>query len=122
MASDERILGESDFVTSILQQAEFHRTTRHRYQGAGFGLAQLAAVVAELLKIEPPQVTAPGKQPERVRARSLYCYWGVRELGYSTTALGRSLGISQPAVSQAVRRGELLAAEEGWKLNEQVKL
>jgi len=122
MASDERILGEGDFVASVLQEAEAHTTARRRYQLAGFGLEQLTAVVAELLEIDPAMVKAPGKQPDRVRARSLYCYWAVRELGHSTIALARELGISQPAVSQSVRRGEALAAERGWELSTQVKL
>jgi REP element-mobilizing transposase RayT/DNA-binding CsgD family transcriptional regulator len=124
MASDERILGEGDFVAAVLhlQQAEAHMTARRRYQAVGFGLVQLAALVAELLEIEPAQVKAPGKQSERVRARSLYCYWAVRELGHSTTELARELGISQPAVSQTMRRGEFLAAERGWTLSEQINL
>jgi len=122
MASDERILGEGDFVASVLQEAEVHTTARWRYQLAGFGPEQLTALVAELLEIEPAMVKAPGKQPDRVRARSLYCYWAVRELGHSTTALARELGISQPAVSQSVRRGEALAAKRGWELSTQAKL
>jgi REP-associated tyrosine transposase len=122
MASDERILGEGDFVASVLQEAKDHMTARQGYQMAGFGLKELTTLVAELLEIEPTQVKAPGKQPDRVRARSLYCYWAVRELGHSTTALSRELSISQPAVSQSVRRGESLAVERGWKLSELVKL
>jgi len=122
MASDERILGEGDFVASVLHEAAAHATARRRYQAAGFGLEQLTAVVADLLNIEPAMVKAPGKQPNRVRARSLYCYWAVREMGHSTTALAQELGISQPAVSQSVRRGEALATERGWELSTQAKL
>ncbi|MCK4621658.1 MAG: hypothetical protein KAT62_05510 [Desulfuromonadales bacterium] len=65
------------------------------------------------MQIDVSVIKASGKQPERVRARSLFCYWAVRELGFTTTSLGRKPGISQPAVSQAVRRDEALAAEEG---------
>jgi chromosomal replication initiation ATPase DnaA len=89
---------------------------RQRYQSVGFDLDALSFVVAELLKIDPKQVWAAGKQPERVRARSLFCYWAVRELGFSATSLGLEFGVSQPAVSQAVKRGELLVVEQGWQL------
>ena len=38
---------------------------------------------------------------------------GVRELGVSATALGQRLGMTQPAVSISVKRGEKIAAEMG---------
>ncbi len=122
MASDERILGEGEFVEAILSGAEEQLTTRQRYLNAGFDLEALVNLVATLLETDPAQVRAVGKQPERVRARSLFCYWAVRELGYSATSLGRELGVSQPAVSQAVHRGELLAAKQGWQLSDLVIL
>jgi putative transposase len=118
MVSDERILGEGDFVESILNEADRQLSDRQRYQAAGFGLDELSILVAELLEINPSQVWAAGKQPERVKARSLFCYWAVRELGYTATSIGLKLGVSQPAVSQAVRRGEVLVAERGWQLND----
>ncbi|MBW1700059.1 MAG: transposase, partial [Deltaproteobacteria bacterium] len=44
-----------------------------------------------------------------VEARSLFCYWAVRELGYTATDMARRLGMTQPAVGYAVRRGEKIA-------------
>jgi len=85
-------------------------------------MEQLAPLVAELLNIEPAMVKALGKQPDRVRARSLCCYWAVRELAHPTTVLGQALGISQPAISQSMLRGEALAAEREWELSTPVKL
>ncbi len=38
------------------------------------------------------------------------------------TALAKRLGISQPAVSTAVRRGEKIAAENGYRLLDDNKL
>ena len=122
MASDERILGDGDFVESILKEAHEQLTDRQHYQTAGFGLEELTNLVAGLLDIDPSQIKVAGKQPEKVRARSLFCYWAVRELGFTATALAREMGISQPAVNLAVRRGEKLAAEQGWRLAELVNL
>jgi len=120
--SDPRILGAGEFVEAILQRADEQLTRRQRYQAAGIGLETLAACVSELLLIEAEQIYLAGKQPRRVQARSLFCYWAVRELGHTATALARRLGISQPAVSQAVRRGEKMAAERGWTLQTLIKL
>jgi hypothetical protein len=44
------------------------------------------------------------------------CYWAARGLGISTLALSKRLGISQPAASQSVKRGEKIVNEKELKL------
>jgi len=82
----------------------------------GFTLSRLAKRVSELLTVEPECVYAPGKYPKNVKARSLFCYWAVRELGISATSLARKLGLTQPAVSISVKRGKAIADENGFQL------
>ena len=53
-----------------------------------------------------------------VKACSLLCYWAVREIGVTETALARHLNVSQPAIAQAVSRGERIAAEKRWNLEQ----
>jgi hypothetical protein len=60
----------------------------------------------------------PGKERPRVAARSLYCYWAVKELGVSQTELARRLGLSVAGVGFSVRRGESIARERGIRLME----
>jgi len=48
--------------------------------------------------------------------RNLYCYWAVREVGYSMTEVGRKLRIRQPTVSISAKRGEQIAKERGYYL------
>jgi hypothetical protein len=57
-------------------------------------------------------VWAVGKHRKTVVARSLLCYWSVRQLGLSMSSLARRLGISLTSVSQSVVRGELLAKKK----------
>jgi len=52
------------------------------------------------------EVLSPGKYKKVVEARSAVCYWAVRELGISQGVLAQKFGISQPAISMAVKRGE----------------
>ena len=49
-------------------------------------------------------------------ARSLLCYWAVRELGLAATELAKRLKMTQPAVSYAVSRGEQIAKERNYNL------
>ena len=48
--------------------------------------------------------------------KSLLCYWAVRELGLTTNELAKRLGMTQPAVSYAVSRGEQMAKERNYNL------
>jgi predicted transcriptional regulator len=60
------------------------------------------------------QVWLPGKYQQQVTARSLLCFWAVRELELSMTSLAKRLGISTAAVSKSVRRGAAIAEENSY--------
>ena len=72
--------------------------------------------VAEIFSIKPAEIFQPGKQPIKVKARSLFCYWTVRELGLTMADLDPKLNISQPAVSMSTQRGERIVSENGYSL------
>lgn len=116
--SDERILGEPDFVDSILSQAD--ETLERCYEALcrGYDLVKTAERVAVLCTIDMEDIFSKGKQKNKVRARSLLCYWASRELGTSLTQLARRLGLSVPGVGYAVQRGELIARENNYQLLE----
>ena len=57
-----------------------------------------------------------------MEARSLFCYWAIRELGIPGAAVARQLGLSQPTVSISVKRGEKVAKAKGLKLLMEQKL
>lgn len=122
LKSDERILGDSDFVERVLESADEQMERRIRYRKQGVNLDTLAEIVAEVLGVPPQEVKAPGRKHCRVHARSLYCYWAARELGATATSLARRFNLSQPAISLAVTRGERLVAEHGWSLTGFLKL
>ena len=114
--SDERVLGDGDFVEEILSRSRERYERQYALKASGIDLDNVAARVAELLEMDIEQVWAPGKFRPQVRARSLLCYWAVRELGESMTAMARRLGISTPAVSKAVARGAAIAEQNGYKI------
>jgi len=116
LKGDERILGDSDFVLDVLDASKERFERKYRLKSQGFTLSRLAKRVSELLTVEPECIYAPGKYPKNVKARSLFCYWAVRELGVSATSLARKLGLTQPAVSISVKRGQAIADENGLQL------
>lgn len=116
LKGDERVLGDSDFVERVLNAADESLERRYLLKSKGFDVKKLADTVAMIFAIKPEEIFFPGKQPIKVQARSLFCYWAVRELGITMADLAPKLNISQPAVSLSVRRGEKIASENGYLL------
>ena len=75
----------------------------------GYDVDKIASKVSELMKIDPSDIWAPGKEPIRVKARSLLCYWAVRELGIGLSVLSRICNLSLSGVSLSVKLGETVA-------------
>ena len=111
---DERILGEGDFVEQMLQEAGEAFEKKSFLAAQGWDIDKLAGHVAKLLDMDISDVWSAGKYRPIVRARSLLCYWAVRELGVSMASMAKRLGISSSAVMQSVARGEKLVKENSY--------
>ena len=114
--SDQRILGESDFVERILSQADETLDRHYALKASGYDLQRIAERAASLLGVEVADLFSRSRQGAKVKARSLACFWAARELGMSLSDLARALGMSIPGISYAVTRGEALARENGFRL------
>jgi putative transposase len=116
--SDERILGDSAFVENLLSQTDEQYERRYELKRQGYDADRLAIRVAEIYDMDPREVLSRGKQQQKVRARSLFCFWAVRELGISLRELAKRLELSPPAVGYSVERGEAIAHQKGYRLLE----
>jgi hypothetical protein len=114
--SDERILGDSDFVQSVLSAQDEQLEARYLLESQGYDFGYALARVARLTGLEPDQILKPGKQADRLYARSLICHWAIHDLRMTAVAVSKLLGISQPAVTRAAYRGEAIAAADSLEL------
>jgi putative transposase len=89
---------------------------KYQLKSQGYDIDKLADKVAEIYSIKPEEIFQSGKQPVRVKARSLFCHWAVRELGATMVDPAQKLNISQPAVSISAQRGERIALENRFSL------
>ena len=112
--SDERILGDAGFVTRVLAHSKETIRKSDALRNVGVDLNQIASRVSDLMGISIEDVWAAGKQQHIVNARSLLCFWAVRELGVSMASLGRTMGLSLPAISKSVVRGRKIAESNGF--------
>ena len=85
-------------------------------QAQGIDIDKIANRVADILDMDTREVWASGRYGHIVKARSLLCYWAVRELGISMAFLSKKLNISIAAVSKSVYRGKKIAKEMNYKL------
>ena len=90
----------------------------HELKRMGYDTERIAKRVGEIYKMDPNEFLSKGKQDLKVKARSLFCFWAVKELGMSRRELAGRLEISPPAVGYSVERGEGIARENGYRLIE----
>jgi REP element-mobilizing transposase RayT len=109
---DERILGDGDFVESVLKAGNERLERRAGLRAAGYDFDRLVERVAALFEMPSQEVLREGRFVRTVAARSVLCYWANRELGVSTVELAQRLNIAQSTVTQSVKRGEKIAAEK----------
>lgn len=113
---DERILGDSDFVESVLAIQRERLERRFALLAEGYDFKSIVSRVGNIFGLEAGTITAPSKQPRRAEARALVCYWATRELGMTAIRVARLIGVTQPAVTRAAYRGEALAKERNLHL------
>lgn len=118
--SDERILGDGEFVEAILAAAEERLTRRAAARRSRNALERIAECAAAQFQMSAAEILQPGRQRGQVQARSLFCFLAVHELEVGLTELARRLGISAPAICRAVRRGEQIAKDAGIHLAGQI--
>jgi hypothetical protein len=109
---DERILGNGEFVARVLKSANEELEKRTHLKGQGFTLDVLLSRVTTHYKIKAEDVKRKTKHRAVVKARSVFCYLAIRELLVTGTEVARKLHLTQPAVSKALSRGELIARSE----------
>ncbi len=113
---DERILGSSDFVMEVLNEAEEKLERRYRLKIEGVGIKQVAEKVSKIYGVDPQFILSKGRQKLRVESRNLFCYWCARELGVPLAEIASVLEMSPSSVSYAVERGEKIAEQNNYTL------
>jgi len=112
---DERILGEGEFVTQVLSEADERLARSYRMRARGYRFEEVVNRVTQLMDVSSAEILSFSKVPKRVEARGLLCYWAAKELGIRQGELAERLGVSQSAVSRAAQRGEILARERQYR-------
>ncbi len=114
--SDERILGDSKFVMQVLDKADEENYQKYKPRTPGYDVARVEKKVIDLFDIDKDELYSGSRKKTISEARSVFCYWCVRELRESMASMAKRLGLTQPAIIYAVDRGEQIATKRRIKL------
>jgi len=78
--SDQRILGDSDFVSDVLSESEELFSRRYKLKSLDYDFEKVVERISKLFQLEKEYITGRGRQQDRVMARDLLCYRTVVEL------------------------------------------
>ncbi len=116
--SDERILGDGDFVEEMLSEAKEAFERKYAIKRQGYDLDTVARRAATICAVDVEDIFSRQKHPTKVKARSLFCYWATSALGISHAEISKRIGISAPGVGYSVERGKFIVRENGYQLLE----
>ena len=109
--SDERVLGDGDFVEKTLAMANEKMERRWRLKVEGVDFESILKKVSALTGVSSEVILTGDRGKSTVKARSLLCYWATEELGLKQTEIAKKLRVTQAAVSIAAKRGRAIATE-----------
>lgn len=105
-ASDERILGGTDFVLSVLKELEKQEAHRRSRRVWSLDVVSLIEQLAKAEGMTPERIRGVGRPRDVSRVRDGIAYLWVEYLGRSGRALARELGLRPESVNRAARRGQ----------------
>lgn len=98
---DDRVLGSSDFVESLRQDATIRSLLPPK-----LSMPHLQELVCSLFAVEPQEILRRARMDKVAEAKAVFCYAAIRLLGLTGSEVAKHLGMGSSAVSRAVTRGE----------------
>jgi putative transposase len=101
---DERILGSSDFVESILKNANEAYEKRTRSRARGLHLENIIDAASEYFEIKRDEIRSPSRRRKIARARAVISIAAIDQAGFNGAEVARALNLTPSAISKLVLR------------------
>ena len=111
VASDQRILGSSEFVKTMLEDGNEQEKETLRFTTKVAELPLLARQVSSNEGITETELKSGSRRRKISKARRLFCQLSVVKIGYPGAQVARLLGVSTSAVVRAAHSAELPEVE-----------
>lgn len=116
IASDERILGNDEFVQRLLSEAEAREKETLRLSRRVPDLVTLAKNIIKGAGIEESELRSGARKRKVARARRIFCQLAVGKMGYPGAEVARYLGVTTSSVNR------LAVSEEAKDLKKYIKM
>ncbi len=105
-ASDQRVLGDGEFVDNVLSEMDGLGKKNLRLTTKTMNLSSLAKKVSEANKISMNELRSGSRRHEIVETRHTFSWLAIKDLGYSGAEVARYLGVTTSCVTRAVSSGK----------------
>jgi REP element-mobilizing transposase RayT len=105
--ADQRILGDGEFVKTILSEIDDLGKESLRAATKKVDLPSLVAKVCEVHNVSPHELHSGSRRHEVVEARRVVSHLAVKILEVSGAEIARFLGVTTSCITRAVSTGEL---------------
>lgn len=105
-ACDQRILGDGEFVSKIVQQVDERLRQNLRLSGSKLDIGRVCRHVCDAYHVSAGELSSGSRRRSVVVARGALAWIAVRELGYSGADVARYLGVSTSCVTRSVATGQ----------------
>ncbi len=112
----ENILGDGDFIDSILKSYKEELDYKEELKQRGWDLERLVDEICNRLGVNPRDIKTRGRNNKLSLARQVISYFAYYELGISGTELSKYLNLSRPSLSVKIKKGKEYVKENGFKL------
>lgn len=103
---DERILGSSQFVMTVLREAEEKCRRQVKVGSAGDTMLHLIDEECRKRQINPQEVRSGGRRTKASEARAAIAYRATTEFGLPAAEIARHLGVTTASITRAVQKAD----------------
>ena len=105
-------IGDTAFQKTIMERDKENRLTIALYRKEQKTLEWLIKSISEKFEIKPSQLLMQSRRTSQADARKVFCHFACF-FGFPTRKIGSFLGIQQAAVTNAAKKGSVIAEERG---------
>ena len=105
-ASDQRILGDGEFVAEVMAQSGESLKSTLRWSLVKPGIECVGQEICQEFDLSAGELRSGSRRRAVVAARSVLSWIAVRELGYSGADVARYLGVTNSCVTRSVASGQ----------------
>jgi putative transposase len=110
--SDERILGNGDFVHQVIQEAEKKSLRQIKFNRSGLTLTKIIELECKRGIVSRNELESGSRRSMVSRTRAEIARRGMEELGLSAAEIARHLGVATSSITRAVAKAQKQATAQ----------